>query len=77
MSSGSWPVLFLVAAAHSYLVWRRLLAYLRYFQQEGYEHLRFLRWLAVRSLADPALWLAVICAFVFATSPRLAVLLFV
>ena len=28
-----------VAAAVVVLVWRRLLAYLRYFQQEGYEHL--------------------------------------
>ena len=41
------------------LVWARLLAYLRYFQQEGYEHLRFLKWANVRSLTDPAFWLSV------------------
>ena len=39
--------------------WRRLLAYLRYFQQEGYEPLRFLRWSGVRSLTDPAFWLSI------------------
>ena len=59
--------------ARSYLVWRRLLAYLRYFQQEGYEHLRFLRWINVRSLTDPAFWLAIVCAFGFLWTPIAAV----
>ena len=36
--------------------WRRLLAYLRYFQQEGYDAARFLRWCNVRPLTDPAFW---------------------
>ena len=45
--------------AQTVLMWRRLLAYLRYFQQEAYETVRFLRWVTVRSFADPALWLAV------------------
>ena len=48
-----------VAAVSARLVWRRLLAYLRYFQQEGYEHVRFLKWANVRSLTDPGFWLAV------------------
>jgi UDP-N-acetylmuramoyl-tripeptide--D-alanyl-D-alanine ligase len=52
-----------VAAAVVVLVWRRLLAYLRYFQQEGYEHLRFVRWTGVRPLTDPAFWLAVAAAW--------------
>ncbi len=56
-----WPWLPLLAAAHTYLAWRRLLAYLRYFQQEGYEQLRFLRWTNVRSLTDPAFWLSLGC----------------
>src|SRR6266436_3384723 len=37
--STSWPVLLLIAAAHLYLVWQRLLAYLRYFQQSAYDAL--------------------------------------
>jgi len=52
-----------IAAAEAFLVWKRLLAYLRYFQQEGYEHLRFLRWVNVRSLTDPGVWLCVACRF--------------
>jgi len=51
-----------VVAALVVLAWRRLLAYLRYFQQEGYEAGRFLRWTGIRPLTDPAFWLA------FATS---------
>ena len=66
-----------VAASHSYLVWRRLLAYLRYFQQEGYETLRFLRWTKLRSLVDPALWLSIGCALFGQQSPGIAVVVFV
>ena len=50
----------IVTAAQAFLTWRRVLGYLRYFQQEGYEHLRFLRWVNVRSLTDPAFWLAIV-----------------
>ena len=45
-----------------------LLAYLRYFQQEGYEQLRFLRWTNVRSLTDPAFWLSLVCALLWWTA---------
>jgi len=57
--------LFLLAinAAQAFLVWKRLLGYLRYFQQEGYEHLRFLRWVKLRAFADPGVWLCVACRF--------------
>jgi UDP-N-acetylmuramoyl-tripeptide--D-alanyl-D-alanine ligase len=73
-----WPWVPLIAAAHTFLVWRRELAYLRYFQQEGYEHLRFLRWANVRSLTDPAFWLALVCAFlVVPISPVIVVAAFV
>lgn len=47
-----------VAAAQVLLGWRRLLAYLRYFQQEGYEAGRFFGWTGVRPLIDPGFWLA-------------------
>jgi UDP-N-acetylmuramoyl-tripeptide--D-alanyl-D-alanine ligase len=57
-----------VSAAVVVLVWRRLLAYLRYFQQEGYEHLRFLRWTGVRPFTDPAFWLAVAAAWLSSRS---------
>jgi UDP-N-acetylmuramoyl-tripeptide--D-alanyl-D-alanine ligase len=56
-------------AAHGYLVWYRLLAYLRYFQQEGYEHTRFLRWTHARSLSDPAFWLSVIGVLLYPRWP--------
>ena len=36
-----WAVASAIACA--YVVWRRLLTYLRYLQQEGYEYWRFLR----------------------------------
>ena len=52
-----------VAALQVVLGWRRLLAYLRYFQQEGYDAARFLRWTGARSLTDPALFLAAVCAW--------------
>ena len=53
-----WPFMPILAAAYLFLAWRRLLAYLRYFQQEGYEHIRFLKWTGVRSFTDPAFWLS-------------------
>jgi UDP-N-acetylmuramoyl-tripeptide--D-alanyl-D-alanine ligase len=56
-------------AGHAVLSWRRLLAYLRYFQQEGYEHLRFLRWVRFRSVTDPALWLALLCLLLAGSLP--------
>jgi UDP-N-acetylmuramoyl-tripeptide--D-alanyl-D-alanine ligase len=74
--SSLWPWLPVLAVGHTYVVWRRLLAYLRYFQQEGYEHLRFLRWVNVRSLTDPAFWLAIGCAFLFLWAPVWAVAIF-
>jgi UDP-N-acetylmuramoyl-tripeptide--D-alanyl-D-alanine ligase len=69
-------VLVLMAAAQAYLTWHRLLAYLRYFQQEGYEHLRFLRWVHARSLADPALWLSLGSGAVAVGSPVAAAWIF-
>ncbi|MQA30206.1 MAG: hypothetical protein GEU82_10255 [Luteitalea sp.] len=68
-----WPWVPAIAAAQMFLVWRRELAYLRYFQQDGYEHRRFLRWANVRSLNDPAFWLALVCAFLSVPMPRTAV----
>ena len=58
-----WPWVPILSAAFLFLVYWRLLAYLRYFQQEGYDHLRFLRWVNVRPLTDPAFWLAIASAF--------------
>jgi UDP-N-acetylmuramoyl-tripeptide--D-alanyl-D-alanine ligase len=72
-----WPWMPIVTAAQTFLTWRRVLGYLRYFQQEGYEHLRFLRWANVRSLTDPAFWLAVVTAFLFLWAPTTALVLFV
>src|SRR5438552_13530342 len=71
-----WPWVPILTAAFVYLAWLRLLAYLRYFQQEGYEHRRFLRWANVRSLTDPAFWLSVSTAFLFLWSEISAVALF-
>ncbi len=72
-----WPWLPLIAFTQTWLTWRRLLAYLRYFQQEGYEHARFVRWANVRSLTDPAFWLAIGCGFLGVIAPRTAVAIFV
>ncbi|MEQ1868967.1 MAG: UDP-N-acetylmuramoyl-tripeptide--D-alanyl-D-alanine ligase [Vicinamibacterales bacterium] len=55
-----WPWLPLLALSQALLTWRRTLGYLRYFQQEGYEAVRFLQWANVRSLTDPAFWAACI-----------------
>jgi hypothetical protein len=74
-STGLW--LQVLAVAQLYLVWRRTLAYLRYFQQEGYEAVRFLRWANVRSLTDPAFWLSAIAAFLTTWSVGTAVVGFV
>src|SRR6476660_7380516 len=52
-------LMLLVIGSVASLAWRRVLAYLRYFQQEGYEALRFVRWTGVRPLTDPAVWLAI------------------
>ncbi len=71
-----WPWLPLLAVAQLYLTWRRTLGYLRYFQQEGYEHLRFLRWANVRPFTDPAFWLAVATAFLALWFPRLSASLY-
>lgn len=72
-----WPWLPLVAFAQTWLAWRRLLAYLRYFQQEGYEAVRFVRWTNVRSLTDPAFWLAIVSGLLCAIAPRAAIAIFV
>ncbi|HEX4348644.1 MAG TPA: Mur ligase family protein [Vicinamibacterales bacterium] len=65
MWSGSpWIVVAVLAVAHSYLAAHRLLAYLRYFQQEGYEAIRFAKWANVRSLTDPGFWLAAVAVLV-------------
>src|SRR5438045_2979559 len=72
-----WPWLPIVTTAQIYLTWRRVLAYLRYFQQEGYEHRRFLRWVNVRSLTDPAFWVSIGAAFLFLWAPATALVGFV
>ncbi len=75
--SDFWPWMPVLAAAQMYLLWRRLMAYLRYFQQEGYEALRFLRWTNVRSLTDPAFWLSIVSAILFLAQPTGALVAFV
>ena len=72
-----WALFVVLAAGVTYLGWHRLLAYLRYFQQEGYEALRFIRWTKLRSLSDPAFWLSVICLLTFSKSPGITTALFV
>lgn len=71
-----WPWVPVLTAAFIYLAWQRLLAYLRYFQQEGYEPLRFLAWTSVRSLTDPAFWVSVTSGFLYLLDPVLAAVLF-
>ncbi|MBS1819412.1 MAG: UDP-N-acetylmuramoyl-tripeptide--D-alanyl-D-alanine ligase [Acidobacteria bacterium] len=71
-----WPWVPILTGAFLYAAWRRLLAYLRYFQQEGYEHVRFLKWANIRSLTDPAYWVAVASGFLFLVDTLLAVVLF-
>jgi UDP-N-acetylmuramoyl-tripeptide--D-alanyl-D-alanine ligase len=74
VSSAAFAALIGVAA---WLEWRRLLAYLRYFQQEGYEALRFLRWTNIRFLLDPAVWVAAAAAFLLTDYPLSAAALFI
>jgi UDP-N-acetylmuramoyl-tripeptide--D-alanyl-D-alanine ligase len=57
-----------VVAAQVVLTWRRLLAYLRYYQQEGYEAARFLKWTGIRPFTDPAFWLAFAASWLWYTS---------
>lgn len=66
-----------VVAASVVVVWRRLLAYLRYFQQDGYEAGRFLSWTGVRSLTDPVLWLSAAAAWLAPRSLTAAAVVFV
>jgi UDP-N-acetylmuramoyl-tripeptide--D-alanyl-D-alanine ligase len=75
--SSSWPGLVALSVLLALLVWRRLLGYLRYFQQEGYEAVRFLRWVNVRSLTDPALWLSLGAAALLPAAPKAALALWV
>jgi UDP-N-acetylmuramoyl-tripeptide--D-alanyl-D-alanine ligase len=70
-------LILLIAAASAGVLWQRLLAYLRYFQQEGYEHRRYLRWVGVRFLTDPALYLALAAALLSTRARLLAGLLFI
>jgi UDP-N-acetylmuramoyl-tripeptide--D-alanyl-D-alanine ligase len=72
----AWPLVAILGATHSYLMAHRLLAYMRYFQQEGYEAIRFLKWAQLRSLTDPAFWLSVVSLLVMPWSEWGAVLLF-
>lgn len=58
------------------LTWRRLLAYLRYFQQDGYEASRFLKWTGIRPLTDPAFWLAFVTSWLAYSSTSGSALLF-
>ncbi|MGE0702719.1 MAG: Mur ligase family protein [Vicinamibacterales bacterium] len=75
--SSVWVMVGAVAAAHLYLAWHRLLAYLRYFQQDGYEAMRFIRWTGIRPLLDPALWLSIGCLWLVARGPLIAGTVFV
>jgi hypothetical protein len=76
LASDAWVAIAAIVGAHTYLTWRRLLAYLRYFQQEGYEALRFLNWARFRSLTDPMFWLAALAWVLFPQLPVMAVTLF-
>jgi UDP-N-acetylmuramoyl-tripeptide--D-alanyl-D-alanine ligase len=66
-----------ISAACAVLAWHRVLAYLRYFQQEGYNAVRFLKWTNARPLTDPALWLTVASVWLMTRLPVSAVALFV
>ena len=59
----------LVLGASATIGWHRALAYLRYFQQEGYDPRRFLRWSRLRPLTDPGLWLSVLAIWTARRSP--------
>jgi UDP-N-acetylmuramoyl-tripeptide--D-alanyl-D-alanine ligase len=66
-----------VATSFGYLIWRRHLAYLRYFQQEGYEPLRFVKWTGVRSMTDPAFWLSIVSVWLVVRWPIIVSVVFV
>lgn len=66
-----------VVAAQVVLTWRRLLAYLRYYQQEGYEASRFLKWTGIRPFTDPAFWLALAASWLCYTSVTWSAVLFI
>ena len=72
-----WPWLPLLGVAQAFVTWRRTLGYLRYFQQEGYEAIRFVRWANVRSLTDPAFWAAVAAALLAVWQPIVAAVLYI
>ncbi len=64
-----WLFAAAIAAAQANLIWHRLLAYLRYFQQEGYDAARFVQWVRLRSTLDPAFWLSIACALLVTGRP--------
>lgn len=72
----SWTAVAVLAVAHSYLTVYRLMAYLRYFQQEGYEAVRFAKWTNLRSLGDPGFWLAALAVLLQPRSDWGAIALF-
>lgn len=74
--NGFWPWGAVLTLAFAWIAWQRLLAYLRYFQQEGYDWIRFLTWSNVRSFTDPAFWVAIVSAFLYLADPVLAGVLF-
>jgi UDP-N-acetylmuramoyl-tripeptide--D-alanyl-D-alanine ligase len=76
MGLSAWIALAAVAAAHAILAWHRTLAYLRYFQQEGYDAARFLKWVHVRPVTDPALWLSLFCVWLANSAPLRSAALF-
>lgn len=75
LSDLAW--LAVVAASQCYLGGHRLLAYLRYFQQEGYESRRFAAWLRWRSLTDPAVLLSVVASFTAVRFPQLTAVVWI
>ncbi|MGE3509430.1 MAG: Mur ligase family protein [Vicinamibacterales bacterium] len=74
----SWWALPVVAVQVA-LAWRRMLAYLRYFQQEGYDYRRFVAWTGLRPFTDPALWLTALSVWLLTVlrTPGAAAALFV
>jgi UDP-N-acetylmuramoyl-tripeptide--D-alanyl-D-alanine ligase len=68
--------LLVVLASSAMLGWHRALGYLRYFQQDGYSRARFLRWVHLRPLTDPALWLSAVAIWLALRSPFLAATVF-
>ena len=77
MPDGSLLWVVPVAAVQVVLTWRRLFAYLRYFQQEGYDAVRFLKWTGMRPFTDPAFWLAFVTSWLAYTSKGWSAVLFI